>query len=87
MELDTRRYKIQKQDCESLDSKFNERFARFSNIENAMRNHSQYPATGFHAVMAKKFDNSLSNKSSLKMQHVVSKALGSINSIESINTI
>ena len=66
MDLDTRRYQIQKKDAESLDTQFKERFAKFSNIENAMRNHSQYPATGFHAVVTKKFDQSLSKNSGIK---------------------
>lgn len=86
MDLDTKRYRIQKNDCESLDEKFNKRFAKFSNIENAIRNHSQYPATGFHAVVTKKFDSSLSKKSTL-INKTKSKAIGSIQSIESMNSI
>ena len=84
MDLDTRRYQIKKENCESLDTKFNERFAKFQNIENAMRNHSQYPATGFHAVVTKKFDQSLAKNSGVKQ---MSKAIGSIQSMESLKSI
>jgi hypothetical protein len=62
LELDTKRYNIKKKDVEKLKSvslKHAQKYAEFQQVDSALKGGNQYPHTGFHALVTKKYDHSL----------------------------
>lgn len=69
LELDTKRFAIKKKDVEKLKKvsvSHAKRYAEFQKIDNHhMRGRNQYPSTGFHSLVTRKYDRSLDERDNI----------------------